>query len=90
MSETDYPELLRVDSIEAWIDWLKKHHQDRKVVWLGKKPSGLPKRMGCGTGERAWPEVVRSTQDIVLREKKSEGVKDPYPVNQLIVILRPA
>ena len=34
MSKTDYPENLRVDSIEAWIDWLKKHHQDRKVVWL--------------------------------------------------------
>ena len=34
MSKTDYPDQLRVGSIEAWIDWLKKHHQDRKVVWL--------------------------------------------------------
>ena len=41
MSETDYPDKLRVDSIEAWIDWLKKHHQDRKVVWLVYKKKSM-------------------------------------------------
>lgn len=34
MSRTEASDQLRVDSIEGWIDWLKQHHGDRKVVWL--------------------------------------------------------
>ncbi len=40
MSKSEIPEQLRVNSIEAWIDWLEKHHHDRKVVWLVFRKKG--------------------------------------------------
>ncbi len=40
MSSTDTSEQLRLESIEAWIQWLKEHHHKRKIAWLVFKKKG--------------------------------------------------
>lgn len=42
MSNKDTAEQLRLDSIGAWTNWLREHHQDRKIAWLvfKKKANG--------------------------------------------------
>ncbi len=40
MNNTDRSQELRLDRIEAWIDWLREHHQDQKLVWLVFKKKG--------------------------------------------------
>ncbi len=40
MSSTDTSEQLRLESIKAWIQWLKEHHHKRKIVWLVFKKKG--------------------------------------------------
>lgn len=34
MSSKETSQQLRLDSIEAWADWLSEHHQDRQIAWL--------------------------------------------------------
>jgi uncharacterized protein YdeI (YjbR/CyaY-like superfamily) len=34
MNKSDHPDMLRVDSIEAWSRWLRDHGEEKKVAWL--------------------------------------------------------
>jgi len=40
MSKENTYNQLRADSIEAWKEWLEKHHLEEKVVWLVFKKKG--------------------------------------------------
>ena len=41
MSKTDNSDILRVNSLDAWADWLRKNHQNKTVVWLGFRKKGM-------------------------------------------------
>jgi len=51
MNKKDSPKQLRVDSIEAWENWLRDHHEKEEVAWLVfKKKSALKGTAATGKG----------------------------------------
>jgi uncharacterized protein YdeI (YjbR/CyaY-like superfamily) len=40
MNKRDISEPLRVSSLEAWVDWLRKNHQNQSLVWLVFRKKG--------------------------------------------------
>ena len=40
MSKDELPDHLRVNSLEAWIEWLKDKHEKKQLVWLVFRKKG--------------------------------------------------
>jgi uncharacterized protein YdeI (YjbR/CyaY-like superfamily) len=49
---------LRADSIEAWKDWLHKHHHTEKVVWLIFQKKGFGNRKGSSNVPFGYKEAL--------------------------------
>lgn len=57
---------LRADSIEAWKDWLNKHHNTEEVVWLVFRKKGIGMRKGSGKDTPKVPFTYQEALDEAL------------------------